>query len=422
MKIDAIRVLNLFKFYKILIISFTFIILFFQVALSKLSILPSFSDELVLAGILLVSITRSFIDPIIKKFMQIYFIAFIFFFLISLGAIPHRGIFSVCLQIFIHLKFILFVSFIWMTLGVKHALKASYIFLAITIVFLFINIFTNDLFNQLFDTVVMKRGWGVRPIGIQADTASLGTTIALFGCLLICSFKNISNNIKMLALILFSILVILSTVRTALILIPLIVLWWLKDSMKSFFIALLFIVVMGVSLKSTDYTDEIIDITVQNIEWTVENPVESAYIRGIMLFFSVDIANSRFPIGTGAATYGTVTSDDSYVYAEIGLHNSRFFIEKEGIYDSNFASLLGEFGYLGLIVFLYVFYLIMHVPIIKGKYENNAEFRFVLYLLVVGYSIATPIFMNTYPAFILALVIVASYHSVAPDLKNKNNS
>jgi hypothetical protein len=131
-----------------------------------------------------------------------------------------------------------------------------------------------------------------------------------------------------------------------------------------------------------------------------------------MIYFAFELAVDRFPLGTGAATYGTVMSDNSNIYAEIGLQNSRYFIEKDGIYDSNFASLLGEFGFLGLLLYLFVFYKVIRAPMVYSRQSNSEpEFRFVLFGVAFAYGVTTPIFMNTYPAFILVLVIVASYHS-----------
>lgn len=401
------KLANLIRFYQIIITTVILFLLFFQVSLSKLGAIPNFTDELILVLILSYSMYRAFFDTTIRKLMLIYWLAFLFFTVLSLPSIGLRGPVNVLLQVFIHLKFILFIVFLWAALGAKYASKVSIFLLVVTIIGLIYNLLSGDQFNQLFDVITQKRGGNVRPIGIQSDTASLGTTLALFGCLFITAFKDMK--LKAFLIIVFSLLIILSTVRTALLLIPLIALWWFKDSIKSFAVALVFVFVGAIFFSKSNYVDELIDITVQNIEWTVDSPVESGYIRGIMIYFSFELANSRFPIGTGAATYGTVTSDDSHIYAEIGLHNSRFFVEKEGIYDSNFASLLGEFGYLGMVVFYLIFLWVIKTLNDNNSIKKNSEFQFVFYLLVCGYSIATPIFMNTYPAFILALVLISSF-------------
>jgi hypothetical protein len=277
---------------------------------------------------------------------------------------------------------------------------------------MFINLFTGSLFNILFDTKVNMRSGGVRPIGIQADTGSLGTTFALIGCLIISGLKSTNNNIKVIMLLVMAVLVLIASTRTALILLPLVVVWWLRDSVKSFIIAFLLLVSSFFIIQSSNYMDEIIAITIDNIEATVDDPVASSYIRGIMIYFAFELAVDRFPLGTGAATYGTVMSDNSDVYVEIGLQNSRYFVEKDGIYDSNFASLLGEFGFLGLLLYLFVFYKVIRAPMVYSRQSNSEpEFRFVLFGVAFAYGVTTPIFMNTYPAFILVLVIVASYHS-----------
>jgi hypothetical protein len=380
----------------------------------KLSLFASYIDELILFGILVYGVIKSQKDKVIRHVMFLYFMLFVFFVLISFQAFASRGILSVVLQVFIHLKYMLFFIFCWGALGPNNSFKFVKIILVVSVFFLFINLFTGDLFNVLFDTKVNMRSGGVRPIGIQADTGSLGTTFALIGCLVISGLKssNRNNNIKVLLLLVMAVLVLIASTRTALILLPLVVAWWLRDSVKSFIIAFILLVSSFFVIQSSNYMDEIIAITVDNIEATVDDPVASSYIRGIMIYFAFELAVDRFPLGTGAATYGTVMSDNSDVYAEIGLQNSRYFIEKDGIYDSNFASLLGEFGFLGLLIYLFVFYKVIRVPMLYSKItKSEPEFRFVLFGVVFAYGITTPIFMNTYPAFILVLIIVASYHS-----------
>jgi hypothetical protein len=409
---NYIRLENLLKLFYIVLSAIVIVVLFFQVPLIQLHIIPNFLDELILLFILFVSLLKSRTNLIIKHLMFIYAGAFVFYFILSIGSIPYRGLFQVLLQIFIHLKFILFISFVWMTLKPKYALIILYILSFITLFFLLFNLATGSYFNEIFDVVTQNRGGWVRPIGIQANTGSLGTVLALFCCLWVCGLESLQKNVRIIILLVFSVFIILSTVRVAFLVIPLIILWWLKDSLKSFFVILFFILLMFFSLKSNKLVDELVDITVQNIEWTIDNPVESSYIRGIMIFFSVELANEHFPIGTGAATYGTVTSTDSYVYAEIGLQNSRFFIDKEGIYDSNLASLLGEFGYLGVLIYFYIFYRIINLPVKLGLYEQRNEFKFVFFSFIAISSLVSPVFMNTFPAFMLALVLVASYHRV----------
>ncbi|WP_281556617.1 O-antigen ligase family protein [Thalassomonas sp. RHCl1] len=402
---------NLFSLYKYALVLTVAICLFFIAPLTKLSLVPSFVDEAILFGLFLFTAYKSRTDKVVRYVFILYLTLFAFFVAMSVSALSSRGLTAVLLQVFIHLKYMLFFVFFWALFGPKYSLKFAYFILGVTVLFLVINVLTGSWFNTLLDTPINLRSGGARPIGIQADTGSLGTTFALLGCLFICGLKSVSRSFKVVLLIIASVFILVASTRTGLILLPLIVLWWLRDSFKSFVIAILLVICAALAMKSSNYMDEIVEITINNVESTIDDPVASSYIRGIMIFFSFELANDRFPLGTGAATYGTVMSDNSDVYAEIGLQNSRYFVDKEGIYDSNFASLLGEFGYFGVILYFVFFYKMIKAPIKNSAlYCSEGEFRFVLFLLVLAHAITTPIFMNTYPAFILALVMVASYH------------
>lgn len=413
---------NLLVLYRFLFVGTGILCILLIAPLTKLSIIPNFLDELILFGILLYLFYKSFLDKFVKYILVLYFFLFLTFVIMSIASSSNIGLYKVLLQTFIHLKYILFFAFLWSFVGAETCLKLSYAVIFISIMFLLLNLLSGSLFNQLLETKITMRSGLVRPIGIQADTGNLGITFSLLGCLFVCGNKVTNRWVKVFILIAFAILILISSTRTGLILLPLIVLWWLRDSIKSFFIAIILLISSAVFIQSSDYVEELISITVENIEWTIDDPVASSYIRGIMIYFAFDLATDRFPLGTGAATYGTVMSDDSDVYAEIGLQNSRYFIDKNGIYDSNFASVLGEFGYIGLFLYFFVFYKIINSPLKgDGSHVSESEFRFVLYFLVIAYCITTPIYMNTYPAFIMALVIVASYHKKTAQSLIKNN-
>lgn len=412
------KISNLLYFYKSVVILFSVAFLFFQEAITRLSGIPSYIDELILVAILLFGVYKSFDDIVIKRLVFLYFFSFFTYFLMSYQVIGSRGLITVILQIFIHLKYILFVIFFWGVIGSNNSIKVIHIGLFITILFMVINLLSGSLFNQMFDVKMLMRGGLMRPIGIQADTGSLGTTFALLGAFYLSAFRVKNKEAKIGVFIVFICLILLASTRTSLILIPLIILWWLKDSLKSFFIAVLFLSFFSLFFKSSSYVDDLIKITVENIESTIDDPVKSSYIRGIMIYFSFELATDRFPLGTGAATYGTVLSENSHVYAEIGLHNSVYFIDTTGIYDSNLASILGEFGYIGLFLYLFIFYKVLQAPRLSVGSTCESEFKFVFYLLILTYALTTPVFMSTYPAFLIGLCVVASYYQTVIDKKS----
>lgn len=100
----------------------------------------------------------------------------------------------------------------------------------------------------------------------------------------------------------------------------------------------------------------------------------SQYIRVIMVYYGFVLGFDFFPIGAGPGTFGTVMSANSPAYDALGLSSMRFFQEMSGVYDSNLASIIGEYGFLGLIVFF-----VLYARIIKCILGDR---RVVLWLFV----------------------------------------
>lgn len=101
----------------------------------------------------------------------------------------------------------------------------------------------------------------------------------------------------------------------------------------------------------------------------------SKYIRFIMVFFGFKLLLNYFPFGTGAGTYGTVMSDDSPVYDMLGISQMEFFQKMEGVYDSNIASIFGEYGVVGVMVFIF-----FSVKVF-GFFANG--YKYILYMFIL---------------------------------------
>ncbi len=141
------------------------------------------------------------------------------------------------------------------------------------------------------------------------------------------------------------------------------------------------------------------------VEKTIENvslffTKDSHYIRGIMYYLSGEVSTDYFPIGSGAATFGTVLSEDSIVYQDYGVSGRSFFIKMDGIYDSNFASILGEFGFIGIFLFLFLFYLVR--TLFREK-NYKTEIYTTLALATIFYLFISPLWMNSFLSLALAM-------------------
>lgn len=93
-----------------------------------------------------------------------------------------------------------------------------------------------------------------------------------------------------------------------------------------------------------------------------ENMAETP--RNALYIAAVDIANKNFPFGAGSSTFGSLPVIRIYnpIYYEYGLNRVYGLSEDEGqsahnfLLDTYWSSVLGELGYIGIILFLYFFF------------------------------------------------------------------
>ncbi|WP_022946020.1 hypothetical protein [Pseudoalteromonas ruthenica] len=412
--------LSLKALFFVIIVCASFFLLFQNVLTVTFDLTPQL-DELIIVSMVILWAFKTLDDPLSKKAFLLFLILFFFLFVISYSAIPHRGISRVSIQILIHLKFLIFLGFVNAYMPKSIALSLVGVFLTATIAFMLFELAYPTTMYQVFGEVIKSRQGVIRPIGIQGHTANLGASIAFLGAFYICLIKKEKAILKAGVAVTFFILVFFTSARTAFILFPIILFWMLRGSVKNIFIVGVVSLSLIFVVSSSQVATKIINITQKNIANTVEDPVESGYIRGIMVYFSFEIANERFPLGTGAATFGTVMSDESAVYVDLGVDKSQFFIEKEGIYDSNFASLLGEFGYLGVFVYFLLFARVIRLYL-GGFTAESYEFFLVFTALLLFYSLTNPVFMNTITAFLASILIRAAHNSTDNNRSQANKT
>lgn len=114
---------------------------------------------------------------------------------------------------------------------------------------------------------------------------------------------------------------------------------------------------------------------------------DTQYIRAIMVYYGVLLGVMFFPLGSGAASYGSVMSEGSLIYQMLGLSEIEFFQWMEGIYDSNAASIVGEYGFLGFLVFFGFAY-----KIVSQLLGGRRSLVFSLVFLLFAISLTQPLF------------------------------
>lgn len=129
------------------------------------------------------------------------------------------------------------------------------------------------------------------------------------------------------------------------------------------------------------------------------------FARKELLNTSIEIATDYFPLGTGFGTFGSYYSGESYspIYYKYGLNRVYGLSPKHHPYisDSFYPMILGQFGYLGLILYVYCIFIlfkkIQQIDFNNNKYEYISKICVFTYLIISSTSesaFAGPIAMS----------------------------
>lgn len=134
---------------------------------------------------------------------------------------------------------------------------------------------------------------------------------------------------------------------------------------------------------------------------------DSSAPRAIFLSNSFKLANMYFPFGVGLGLYGGSIAANNYspVYTFLGFEN--MWVVSRGsnfLMDSFFPTIIGEFGYCGIILYLYLNYLCLKkVP--RDKKNRLGQIIFIVFLL----SGMTSNFLNSGVGMVMINSIILFY-------------
>lgn len=131
--------------------------------------------------------------------------------------------------------------------------------------------------------------------------------------------------------------------------------------------------------------------------------------RSILVQTSVKIANDNFPYGSGFASFGTVTSGQYYsdIYTKYNIDHL-YGISKDRpsfIGDGGLATVLGQFGYLGFILFLVSIITLIYYLLISVKKNVNSVFAIILLFTYILISSTNEIAFNNSYTIVYALAM-----------------
>ena len=406
------------------IVLFFLLAIFFQEPFIRLfpGSAVKYFDEVFVIGALAFLVARALVTGKTSPLFFLSCVVLTYFIVVSLLGFQN-SIEKIFVQSVIHWKFFVFLMVLDMIQVAdpegESIRKLFRILLAVSIVGFLLNLFFQERFLDFFNVPPAYRAGLLRIEGFQLKPNDLGIHL---GIAFIYYFVfRFSTNFASIVLFtaLFFVLILITGSRAALAAIPITILvYFVHTRQWKILGAMFFITLLGLAVFS-GFVQDMLQRTMKNIS-ELSDIENSLYIRGIMIYYGFVLLLRYFPIGTGAATFGSVESGGSPVYEDLGLSDMRFFEQMEGIYDSNLATISGEFGAMGLLLFgialAYVYY--------RGTSRAGDDTRKVLYFRIVLMfmllvSVVNPLFMYSYNALLFALAFKAGELAGEPSFQSK---
>jgi len=334
----------------------------------------------------------------------------------------NKNFIDVIFQSLISLKFFIIV------LALFHLFKNDFrlmkkmynILLTILLIGCFLNLIIGDQFNEFLGIKEYSRSQlNIIRYGGFVNPNHLGYFL-VFSIGLVLNKAFYQNRLLLrrewLTIGFYVFVILLTDSRSALLGVFLFIIFFYKNIIiKKAEMLISFVTVFAVSIIVLITTTDIFETIIRNIEYSFS--LDSLYIRGILINMAIQISYLYFPIGTGAATFGSIFSEGSKVYEDFGVANYYFFIDKTGIYDSSLASWVGEYGLIGVLFLVGIFYYFKKY-LISFQISYDKSMINGLLLVFLFFSITNPTFTNSIYIF-LSLPIFFIFSN--PDQLNRFN-
>lgn len=360
----------------------------------------NYLDELIGLVLLIIYLMNCILNDKIKIYRSLNIYVFGLFFIILIGIYSNivykiQPVKAIILDLIAFLKFFItlcayYMFFYEVDLSKMKTKIATHIKIIINILVLCV------ILDYLFSIFSSYKRWGIPVITLfYGHSTTFGDICILLLCLLL-YFRNEIKNYKLyvIAISICAIGTIRFKVFTSVILIYIIYMLTIKLKRKLTINKIIIISIIGILIAGTQI----------KLYFFSQETARSA-----LLNTSFQISKDYFPVGTGFGTFASSASEKFYssVYYQYNINtvyglygdNTKF------ISDIFWATLLGEFGILGMLV-----YLVMIINIfiqIQKLYKRNKEKYFLcisLYIYMIASTLSTSAFLS-YSGVMLAFVI-----------------
>lgn len=306
----------------------------------------------------------------------------------------NKNLIDIFLQTLINVKF--FILIIGFILIFKNNFKYLNLYFKVVfgIAFLsfFIHIISGVQFNNLFNISTFARP-NIRYSGFIAHPNHMAYLAVLYIGYILSKIKSSKTKINLNSFlqIFFCVAIIfLTDSRTSIIAAAIFFLAFYWDLLLKNALVLLYVFsTLSLSIVFLAVFTDVFDSIIQNIFQTFT--LESTYIRGNMIYLSGLIFYQFFPVGTGAASFGSVMANNK-VYEYYEQADRYYFANDIGLYDSNIASIVGEYGFIGLIFYFLLFFYTYRY--LAKTFRTRGVMLKSVFFVFLFYTITNPMITN----------------------------
>lgn len=378
---------------------------------------------LVIAVTLMVisSITKDVSDRL--QWLTTVIIGSAFFFIVAtfafgydfrLGALK---LFYVVFGSFVHLK-LFFFAWLFFYLQEKRIFLASHrfflILLGITLFGFVFNHLLPGVFTSIFTFDIAERYGIQRAKGFHLTNVAGATFVSIMLAYGLFDRSRRINSVAWsylaIAIPIVAYIFLITTTRSGLVIFALAILVLMVRSLREQ-IFLWFALVLGLILVSSGTLSA---VTEADAVRQASRLIEGLFVspdyqipRSAMMYSGTVLAGEYFPFGVGLGMFASPYAENSPIYALLNLQSLYYVRNYNGVIDSNMASIIGELGFLGLVVILFNLLAICRYAAHHG---GRWEFIFVTFIFfaILANSIVSPVFFKgewcVVFAYLLALI------------------
>ena len=133
--------------------------------------------------------------------------------------------------------------------------------------------------------------------------------------------------------------------------------------------------------------------------------------RQRLLLDGISLARSQFPFGTGWGTFASTMASKDYSPLYYGLgYDSMYGLQPlytssvNFLNDNWFASVVGQLGFFGLAVFIYLIYYILKLVISRIQNENIDSYLLAGMVGIISIIFASGFFTSSSGAFLMGML------------------